>query len=103
MVSGGVLTLLAAFTRDYAQLLVLRALLGFMLGDESWDRAEGDLEAAAPAGEDGDEERREGDDPEPADLDQGDGQACFAATRTAQASRLLPRSAVRRIIASLRF
>lgn len=32
MLSGGLLTLLAAFTRDYAQLLVLRALLGFMLG-----------------------------------------------------------------------
>ena len=32
MLSGGALTLLAAFTSDYAQLLVLRALLGFMLG-----------------------------------------------------------------------
>jgi YNFM family putative membrane transporter len=32
MLSGGVLTLLAAFTRDYTQFLVLRALLGFMLG-----------------------------------------------------------------------
>jgi YNFM family putative membrane transporter len=31
MFSGGVLTLLAAFTQGYAQLLVLRALLGFML------------------------------------------------------------------------
>jgi YNFM family putative membrane transporter len=31
MVSGGVLTLLAAFTQGYAQLLVLRALLGFLL------------------------------------------------------------------------
>jgi YNFM family putative membrane transporter len=31
MLSGGVLTLLAAFTQGYAQLLVLRALLGFML------------------------------------------------------------------------
>ena len=32
MLSGGLLTLLAAFTSDYTQLLVLRALLGFMLG-----------------------------------------------------------------------
>jgi YNFM family putative membrane transporter len=32
MLSGGLLTLLAAFTNDYTQLLVLRALLGFMLG-----------------------------------------------------------------------
>ncbi|MET0981780.1 MAG: MFS transporter [Telluria sp.] len=32
MLSGGVLTLFAAFTSDYAQFLVLRALLGFMLG-----------------------------------------------------------------------
>ena len=32
MLSGGVLTLLAAFTNDYTQLLILRALLGFMLG-----------------------------------------------------------------------
>lgn len=32
MLSGGVLTLLAAFTSDYTQLLILRALLGFMLG-----------------------------------------------------------------------
>ncbi|GAB3463408.1 MFS transporter [Massilia terrae] len=31
MFSGGVLTLLAAFAHGYAQLLVLRALLGFML------------------------------------------------------------------------
>jgi YNFM family putative membrane transporter len=31
MMSGGVLTLLAAFTQGYAQLLVLRALLGFLL------------------------------------------------------------------------
>jgi YNFM family putative membrane transporter len=32
MVSGGVLTLLAAFAHDYTQLLLLRGLLGFMLG-----------------------------------------------------------------------
>lgn len=32
MLSGGLLTLFAAFTSDYTQLLVLRALLGFMLG-----------------------------------------------------------------------
>jgi YNFM family putative membrane transporter len=32
MLSGGLLTLLAAFTNDYTQLLILRALLGFMLG-----------------------------------------------------------------------
>ena len=32
MLSGGLLTLLAAFTSDYNQLLILRALLGFMLG-----------------------------------------------------------------------
>ncbi|QNA88311.1 MFS transporter [Massilia sp. Dwa41.01b] len=32
MLSGGLLTLLAAFTHDYSQLLVLRALMGFMLG-----------------------------------------------------------------------
>ena len=32
MLSGGVLTLLAAFTSDYTQLLILRGLLGFMLG-----------------------------------------------------------------------
>lgn len=31
MFSGGVLTLLAAFAQGYAQLLILRALLGFML------------------------------------------------------------------------
>jgi MFS transporter, YNFM family, putative membrane transport protein len=31
MFSGGVLTLLAGFTQGYAQLLILRALLGFML------------------------------------------------------------------------
>jgi YNFM family putative membrane transporter len=32
MLSGGLLTFLAAFTHDYTQLLILRALLGFMLG-----------------------------------------------------------------------
>jgi YNFM family putative membrane transporter len=32
MFSGAVLTLLAAFTNDYTQLLILRGLLGFMLG-----------------------------------------------------------------------
>ena len=32
MLSGGLLTFLAAFTSDYTQLLILRALLGFMLG-----------------------------------------------------------------------
>lgn len=32
MFSGGLLTLLAAFTSDYAQLVALRALMGFMLG-----------------------------------------------------------------------
>jgi YNFM family putative membrane transporter len=32
MLSGGLLTLLAAFASDYTQLLILRGLLGFMLG-----------------------------------------------------------------------
>jgi len=32
MFSGGLLTLLAAFTSDFTQLLILRGLLGFMLG-----------------------------------------------------------------------